>query len=495
MTIAFNSIPLDVRTFGQFVEFDNTRAVQGTPLQPHVALIIAQKLAAGSIAAEIPTAVPSSSLGETYFGAGSHIAEMIRVFKLNNPTTELFAIALDDGGGATAGTQTVTITGPATEDGELVLYIGGRRVVTAVTDGDTATVVGAAMSAAVAAHTDFGRMPFTVADAVGVVTYTARNLGTISNGIDIRVNFNQGEVTPAGLTVVIAAGVTGATDPAMSDAIAAMAAKQYNTIISSLADATSMTAMEAELLTRWGPLIQQEGQFFVGATGTQSALTVIGNARNSQFSTVFEVGGIVTGSPTPVYLAAAAAGAVDAFQTGVDPARPRQTLPLLDVLPPEESDRFTQTEQNILLTDGIATHYTDNGGVVRIQRLITTWQTNALALPDVSYLDITTLRNLAFIRFAVRARVAARFPRHKLADDGTAFGPGQKVVTPTIMKSTILALFKELEALGLVEGFTQFKTEIIVERSSTDVNRIDTLLPFDLINQFRVLAGQIQFLL
>ena len=104
------------------------------------------------------------------------------------------------------------------------------------------------------------------------------------------------------------------------------------------------------------------------------------------------------------------------------------------------------------------------------------------------------MRTLAYLRYSLRNRIALKFPRHKLASDGANFGPGQAIVTPSVT-SEILSLFKLWEADGLVEGWEQFKTDILVERNSSDVNRVDVRLSPDLMNQFRVFAGQIQFLL
>jgi len=47
----------------------------------------------------------------------------------------------------------------------------------------------------------------------------------------------------------------------------------------------------------------------------------------------------------------------------------------------------------------------------------------------------------------------------------------------------------------LIENLDDFIDNLIVERDISDVNRINVLLSPDLINQFRVLAGQIQFIL
>jgi hypothetical protein len=39
-----------------------------------------------------------------------------------------------------------------------------------------------------------------------------------------------------------------------------------------------------------------------------------------------------------------------------------------------------------------------------------------------------------------------------------------------------------MEELGLVENFDQFKTDLVVERNASDPNRLDFLLPPDIIN-------------
>jgi phage tail sheath gpL-like len=133
--------------------------------------------------------------------------------------------------------------------------------------------------------------------------------------------------------------------------------------------------------------------------------------------------------------------------------------------------------------------------VCRIERLVTTYQTNPLSIPDPSYLDVETMRTLAYLRYSVRARIALKFPRHKLADDGTLFDPGQAVVTPSSIRSELISLFRDWERAGLVEDFEQFKDELIVERDANDQNRVNMRMGPNLINQFRVFAGQIQFLL
>lgn len=490
MTISFNNIPITLRTTGQYIEFDNSRAVQGLAAMPHKALIIGQvkTTGTGTVAVETLTAIPSGAAAEEYFGVGSQIAEMCKSFKNANPYTELWAIALEDDASGVSATGTVAISGTATEDGVLDIYVGGHHLSVPVTSGDLDTAVSAALDAASDADPT---IPAVGVDAAGTVTFTSRWKGANANGIDIRTNYQQGQKTPAGLTVVITGMASGANDPDYDDAITAMADEQFHTIILGTNDDTELGSIEDELADRWGPLLQKEGHVLSAYDDTHANCTTYGNARNSPHSSV---PGIYK-CPSPFWLIASVVGAVDAYQCQVDPSRPRQTLELKGILPPEIADRFTLAERNTLLTDGIATLVVDASGTVRIERLITTYQLNGLSVADTSYLDITTMRNLAYLRYTLNAWIGQKFPRHKLADDGTEFGEGAAVVTPSVIKSEILAWFKAQENAAHVEGFDQFKDELIVERNDSDQDRVDALIPPDLINGFRVFAGQMQFLL
>ena len=163
------------------------------------------------------------------------------------------------------------------------------------------------------------------------------------------------------------------------------------------------------------------------------------------------------------------------------------------LLAPPEQNRFTREERNLLLKDGISTFTVGQDGKVYIERVITTYQQNAFGIEDISYLDLNTKWTLDYIRYAVRVRIALRYPRYKLADDGTRFAAGQAVVTPSMIRAELLALFRELENVALVENFDQFKADLIVVRSVSDPNRINAVIPPDVVNQFRVFAAAVQF--
>ncbi len=489
MTISFNSIPINIRTPGAYIEIDNSNALQGLPGIPSRMLVIGGRLSTGTVAEAVPTRVLSEDEAEAYFGRGSMLHLMFRALKANNDWTEVWAVALDDASGSVAAAGDVTFGGTVTTAGTLNLYIAGQRVRVAVatTDGgdDVATNVAAAINAA----TD---LPVTAAvngETAEQVDITARNKGVTGNDIDLRVNHYPDEKLPAGLTVAFTAMASGSANPDIADAITILGDQWFTDWVVPYTDSANLVALEAELATRFGPMVMQDASAYTAARGAHAALTTLGNARNSPHLSIIGA----DNSPTAPWAWAAALGGVAAYYTKIDPARPLQTLPLKGIIAPKVEDQFTLQERNLLLYDAISTFTVNDGGMVQIERLITTYETNAQSVDDASYLDVNTLKTLAYLRFSTRARILQKFPRHKLANDGTRYGAGQAVVTPKIIRAELIALMRQWEDAGLAENIDQFKADLIVERSSTDVNRVDALIPPDIINQFRVFAANVQF--
>lgn len=487
MSISFQGIPNNLRVPFVAVEFDASRAQQGPSLLAYRCLLIGQKRAAGSAAANSITRLTNADQGIALYGRGSMLhRQAIQWFK-RNAFTELWCACLDDNGAGVAGTGTLTFTGPATAAGTVSLWAGGNLVQVAVASGDSATVIAAAVAAAINAALD---LPVTATSAGGVVTVLHRHKGTIGNDFDLRLNYQDGEKTPAGVACAIVALATGATNPVLTTLIAALGDIWYHVIAHGYTDATSLTALEAELVRRFGPLTQIDGVAITSANGSVSTLGTLGDTRNSPHSCIVAQAGENPLVPPSEF--AAGVGATVAYYATIDPARPLQTLPL-DFVPPAEADLFTMGERNLLLYDGVGTSKVAAGGRVQIERIVTTSQTNAAGATDTAYLDLTTMLTLMYLRYSFRNQILSRYPRHKLASDGARFGAGQAVITPQIGKGEALNWFRAMEELGLVEGFSQFKQDLVVARSVTDPNRLEFLLGPDLMNQFVVGAAAIQF--
>ena len=233
----------------------------------------------------------------------------------------------------------------------------------------------------------------------------------------------------------------------------------------------------------------QFGHIFTAKRGDAESLVTFGKTRNDQHVSLF---GIEENNPNlTLEVVGAILGRAASYYTN-DPARPLQTGPLEGLLAPSIEDRFGFNEQNTLLSNGIATLY-QQSGTVMIQRAITTYQFNSFGDADNSYLDSTTLYTLAEIISRLKTAITSKYPRHKLANDGTRYGAGQAIVTPSVIKSELIAQYQKMEEEGLVENADLFAKYLIVERDANDVNRINVLLPPDLVNQLRIFALQAQF--
>lgn len=485
--ISFNAVPTALRVPFVAVEIDNTRASQGPALLPYRALLIGQKLAAGTAVADTLTRVTNVSQVQTLAGRGSLLHRMAMKYFANNQFTETFIGVLADNGAGVAATGTITVTGTATAAGTLSLYLGGNLVQVAVASGDVQNTIAASINAAVNAALD---LPVTSAVSTNVVTLTHRHKGIFGNNFDTRANYQDGEKLPAGVTLAFGAFASGTTAPVLTNLLAAMGDSWYHVIANPYTDATSLTALETDLVSRFGPLRMIDGVAIGSASGTQGTLGTLGDSRNCPHSSIIAQAGENPLTPPSEY--AAAVAGVTAFYGNIDPARPFQTLPVFGVLAPAEVDLFSNTERNLMLFDGISTSKVVSG-MVQIERMVTTYQTNATGAADTSYLDVTSMLTLLYLRFSFRNRIATRYPRHKLTNDGTRFGAGQAVITPKIGKAEAVAWFREMEELGLVEGIDQFKNDLVVERNASDPNRLDFLLPPDLINQLIVSAIKLQF--
>lgn len=488
--ISFNTIPASFRTPGQYIEFDASRALSGLPSISNRVLLIGQKLATGTAAALTIAPLESPSQAAALFGRGSQLARMAAAYSNADGFSEVHAIALDDAGGSTKATSTLTLTGPATAAGTIALMIAGERIPVGVAQGDAATAIAAAIVAAVTARPD---LPVTA--AVGgapnqhVVTLTARNGGTSGNDIDVRHSHYAGEALPAGVGLAIVSMAGGATDPVLTSLWAVLGDNPYRTIVLGLADATTLASAVAELNSRAGSARMLESIGYGARRGTQGQLAAFGAALNSELISILGIGS----SPTCPCQAAAIYAAACGYYSAIDPARPLQTLELKGMVAPKVEVRFTRSQREVLLADGISTFTVTPAGTCLIERAITTYQVDNFGLPDVSYLDLETPLTLFYLRATLRARIAQKFPRHKLASDGTRYGAGQAIVTPSTIRAELLALARDWEEAGLVENLDQYKADLIVERDATDPNRINALVPPDIVNQFRAFAAAVQF--
>lgn len=488
MAISFNDIPNTIRVPLAYIEFDNSGALTGTAAVPYKLLILGQQNAEATASPLTPARITSADQAGDMFGRGSMLHNMFRLIKGANSYLETWALPARDNSAGKKAAGTVTLTGKATASGTLYLYIDGQAVSCAVTADEELSATATRLAAAVNAKTS---LPVTAAAAEGVVTLTCRWPGETGNTLSAVAGL-YGEDVPAGLSVACAAFTGGSGDPDMDEVIAALGDEQWHGIVLPWTGKAGLAALGVELDRRWGPMVQKESITFTAFRGTHGETADFGANSNSHLITCMGTG---DAAPQAPYLWAAVYGVVALASLETDPARPLQTLALTGIIPPPLKDRWTMEERNLLLHDGIATSMVQAGDIVAIEREVTMYQVNKWGEADPSYLDVTTPATLGYIRYATKSRITQKYPRHKLASDGTRYSPGQAIVTPSVIRGELLALYRELEYAGIVENFDAYKADLIVERNASDRNRVDVLAPPDIVNQFRMFGMKTMFVL
>ncbi|MBW8356710.1 MAG: phage tail sheath subtilisin-like domain-containing protein [Pseudomonas sp.] len=490
MAIGFSNIPADIRVPLFYAEMDNSAA--NTAASAMRRLIVAQvNDNAPSEGAGKLVLVPSVALAKSIGGQGSMLAAMYDTWRKADPIGEIWCLPLLSTEGVKAAAK-VTLSGTATEAGLLSLYVGGVRVQATVTAAATAAVAASALAVKINAAAD---LPVTAAAAAGVVTLTCKWSGESGNDISIvlnRLGKTNGEFTPAGLTVELTQMLGGAGVPDQVDAIAALGDEPFEFICVPWSDTTTLNQWQAVMddnVGRWSWAKQLFGHVYSAKRGTVGTLVAAGQARNDQHITIQA---LESGVPQPVWVQAAALAARTSVFISADASRPTQSGSLPGLDPAPASERFTLTERQSLLSYGIATAYYE-GGYVRIQRSITTYQKNAYGQADNSYLDSETMHQSAFIIRRMQSVITSKYGRHKLANEGTRFGAGQPIVTPSTIRGELIAQYAKLELEGHVENAELFAEHLVVERDSRDPSRVNVLFPPDYINGLRIFALLNQF--
>lgn len=493
MPISFNRIPANWKQPLYWVEVDPSKA--GLPINRAPSLLVGVQLTgptASHATVNVPIPIASQAQADYAFGQGSQLARMFRAYFANNWAGEVWGLPVVEGSTAAAGT--ITFTSPATAAGTVDLYIGGNNVPVAIASGDSVTTMATTTAAAINANKD---LPVTASPSAGVVTVTCKGKGVYGNDIKMSDSYYGaigGEQLPAGVAITYVQLVSGAGVPTFTTAISNLGETEVEYVALPNTDSTSLLAWETEFgfsdTGRWGFIRQHYGHLFVAVRDTVGNLISLAASRNSAQLSVMAVEAT---SPTPVWEWAAAYTAKAARALINDPARPLQSLHLEGILPALTQGRFLLSELNTLSTAGIATQRTLQDGIPMIARETTTSIVNLYGNSDDAYELVTTLATLARLLRNQRQAITSKFPRHKIADDGTRFGAGQAIVTPKIIKAELVSQYRIDEFNGLVENGKAFKDNLIVERDPNDPNRVNILYPPDLVNQLRVFAVLAQF--
>jgi phage tail sheath gpL-like len=436
--------------------------------KPQKILMIGQKTAAGTATAgALDENIQNDNSWRTRYGIDSMLSNMVEAAKKENQVTIMDAISLDDAGGGVQATGAITVVGTATEDGTLEVIVGSEKnhkYDIAVTSGDTATVIGDAIDAAILADT---QCPVTSVNTAGAVAITAVNDGTLGNDISLSISG-----TVAGVTHSVTVMSSGATDPTLTSIFDVVGENRYQTIVWPYAADTSV--LRTFLDARFN--VDNRVQDGIGVTCKQDSLSNHNTtlaALNSQ-NLVFIVdkleaetsyAGSAQAELSPVKAAIFGAiralrltedanisqyvittnGPLDAFGGPAIASKPyfNTALPNLPVIKTGRGWADTEIEQ-LLTNGGSVLGQNSAGSSALMGEVVTTYKTDAAANPDDSFKFLNYVDTASNAREYMFNNLRARFAQSRLVGPGDIIHPGRDMANGLTIFTFCVKLYQDL---------------------------------------------------
>lgn len=398
----------------------------------------------------------------------SQLSEIIRNFKKINEVTTIDAIGIEPAAAGVAATATYTITGTATEAGEINIYIGGEDypVNVVAAEGDTETVFAASIVTAITAIDADSPLPVTATSDAGVVTFTSKEVGKQTDDIGIWVD--TADAAP-GLTGVLTAMSGGAGTPVFTGLFDVIENIRYQTIIWPFSEDTdtvtdllearwnvSNNVMDGQAVT----VLQDThaNQLTELATHNEKSLTIL---CNGVISTASYQGGMVFETPPNIaaqlcafralrytedapltqYLSTTAS--LDQFGGPGVAALPyfNSLMPYLPVIP--KGYGYTDTEVKQLNTaGGCVLGNNPTGTNVILGEILTTYKTNAAGNEDISFKYMNYVDEQSIAREYFWANTRARYVQSRLT--GGALLNGRDMANELSIRAFLAGLWGDL---------------------------------------------------
>ncbi|MCX4195104.1 hypothetical protein OMR07_05575 [Methylobacterium organophilum] len=492
---ALSDIPANWKPPLFWLTVDGSQAGLSTQREP--VLQVGQMLAPGIAAKNVAIAVGSPDNAAALFGYGSMLHRMAIVHFRIAPYHELWMMAVADPAAGVAATGAIAVTTAPTAAGTIPLYIAGQNINVLASGSDTAAQLATKIAAAINATS---MLP--VSAAVDGTNPAKVNLACTWKGLtgndiqlmDCLYGSIGGETLPAGLVLAYTAMTGGTGSPDMTAAIPALGDDEYDYVALPFTDSATLALWEIEYgftnSGRWGWARQLYGGIFSARRDTYANLMTFGPTRNSPNVSILPVEPMVQ-APVWEITAAYAALASDSLLNA--PARPLQTLELTGILPAPRQGRFNLSQKQAMATAGLAMQGVAPSGDMMILREQTTYQVNQYGQSDDAFELVTTLFTLARLFRRMKSSITSKFGRHQLADDDTPFAAGLAIVTPSIVKSELLAEYSSAVFDGLAENFEAFKNNLSVTRDQNIPTRLNVVYPPDIANGLRTFAVLAQF--
>ncbi len=489
-------------------------AIQLAGVTDQRVLIPGQMISGTATPGDLIRDFPNDGSEDSEFGQASHIASMVRAFKVENKVSNLDVLPLSDAGGATAATSVITLTGTATEDITFVASIVSektlKRTITVI-NGDSITAIGDAI---VAAFGDDLTKLFTIDNAVGVITSTAVNKGTLGNEYGLSI---EGSIP--GVTIALTAWSGGATDPTLTGILDVLGDTRYQTVL--WPSNYDLTVIEDLLNARFNISNDVLDGFAIQVVTDTLANLKSYAIQNSQsiviasqpiIDTLFFKGSATLEAPD---IAAAQICAIRAlrftegalltnFLTTAAPSDQfggvaiaslpyaNTSIPNLPIAKPEND--FSKEDQDELTNSGIGAYGPNrvfNGTI--FGEMVTTYLTDIAGNPDESFKFLNTVDTISVIREFFFVNLKRRYAQTRLTDSDLI--ARRDMANESSIRAFCNELYNELSDETLTQKGAAAKKDynsnlIIVVNVANGTVTIDQA-PL-LVSQLRAILGTIQ---
>lgn len=446
-------------------------------------LLIGSKTSSGSAAVGTKQLLVSKDDAKTYFGTASELHLMATSAFAAYPAATIYAIALDDSTGGGLATKTVAFTGTATADGTFSIWINGKKIVVGVLVGDTATVVGDKVVAAVAGQTD---CPMTGVNTTGSIAFSSRNKGARFNYLSVRTQLvGATGIAHTPVTGYAAGGTDTGADPTVT--LGLLAAERFHLIVCPFIDATNIAKFGTFCTAQLQPLIGRRERFIASLPTSLASSITIADTVNNQLGEL-----VLHRNPDclPAQIAAAMAALIVSVRSS-DRAYNTDGL-LVPGIPVQnaQADFMLESESNSALNNGLTPLVSRNGNVY-IVREVTSYHKDGSGNPDFSVLDTHYVDVPIYIADAIEQQYTQVFAGFKLAPDNSdGEPPAAKVATPSSIKDWLFSILKAQEGKLLVRT-EELKASLVVEIDPDAVGRANAEVPVDVIELFHQLAANV----
>jgi len=460
-------------------------------------IVIGHKNTGADLAENTPTVCNSLLEAQALAGAGSMLADMYRITRLNAPAQEIWLLAAAASG--TAGVWSITVDSVPAAGGYGVLQIAGEPITITIAAGDDDDAVATAIAAAINAYYNEmtgASLPVTAAVDGGTanqVNVTARHAGDIFADLDFYIPTTLSSNAFVG-ALTIAEETAPSGTPDLSSALAALGDDPFDWIVCPWSDTTNLDrygTLLSDVSGRWAYNRQVYGHVVTVTTGTTSENTTLGLARNDRHVTIIpRVTDAGNASPAWQWAAGHLGRVVTWLSDGVNGnvSRNQTGLVIEGVKAPRDRTKWLgYSARNTYLKSGLSTWQITVDGKVAIDKLITTYRLNPLGQTDTTFRDIQIMGQLMYVLRHWRA--ALSYEHGQKALEETNPGTLAAISTPKDIKATLIHAHRQTTLQGVTANTEEFAKRVNVKINADNPDRVDVMAPIDMVQPLDIIAA------